>query len=82
MKLLQRSMALFLSCSLVPVGAADGFAYPAAASVSQPPPLAARESSEQLQQLVAVPRRFDCADPGGLNLSGPSCRSREVDAAK
>jgi len=53
MKLLQQSMALFLSCSLVLVGAADGFAYPAAASISQPPPQAAQQSTEQLQQLVA-----------------------------
>jgi uncharacterized membrane protein YgcG len=53
MKLLQQSMALFLSCSLVLVGARDGFAYQTDASISQPPPQAAQQSSEQLQQLVA-----------------------------
>ncbi len=53
MKLLQRSMALFLSWSLVLVGVRDGFAYQADASIAQPPPQAAQQSSEQLQQLVA-----------------------------
>src|SRR6266851_1556281 len=59
MKLLQRSMAVFLSWSLVLVGVRDGFAYQADASVAQQPsqaaqpPQAAQQSSEQLQQLVA-----------------------------
>ena len=53
MKLLQQSMALFLSWSLVLVGGRDGFAYQADASISQPPPQAAQQSSEQLQELVA-----------------------------
>jgi len=53
LKLLQRGMALFLSWSLVLVGVQDGFAYQAYASISQPPPQAAQESTEQLQQLVA-----------------------------
>jgi hypothetical protein len=53
MKLLQQSMALFLSWSLVLVGAGDGTAYQTDGSISQPPPQAAQQSSEQLQQLVA-----------------------------
>ena len=35
------------------MGVQDGFAYQADASASQPPPQAAQQSSEQLQQLVA-----------------------------
>src|SRR6202030_3904825 len=35
------------------VGLRDGFAYQTDASISQPPPQAAQQSSEQLQQLVA-----------------------------
>src|ERR1700686_2030762 len=53
MKLLQQSMALFLSWSLVLVGVRDGFAYQADPSISQQPPQAAQQSSEQLQELVA-----------------------------
>src|SRR5271156_6377599 len=53
MKLLQQAMALFLSWSLVLVAGRDGFAYQADASISQSPPQAAQQSSEQLQQLVA-----------------------------
>src|SRR6202790_5012175 len=53
MKLLQQSIALFLSWSLVVVGGQNGFAYQADASVAQPPPQAAQQSSEQLQELVA-----------------------------
>ena len=53
MKLLQQSMALFLSWSLVLVGIRDGFAYQTDAAIAQPPPQAAQQSSEQLQQLVA-----------------------------
>jgi hypothetical protein len=53
MKLLQQSMALFLSWSLVLVGVRDGFAYQTDAAIAQPPPQAAQQSSEQLQQLVA-----------------------------
>ena len=53
LKLLQQSMALFLSWALVLVGVQEGFAYQTDASVSQPPPQAAQESTEQLQQLVA-----------------------------
>ena len=53
MKVLQRSMALFLSWSLILVGVQDGFAYQADPSVSQPAPQAAQQSSEQLQELVA-----------------------------
>src|SRR5580704_3771813 len=53
MKLLQQSMALFLSWSLVLVGGRDGLAYQAAPSSSQPPPQAAQQSPEQLQRLVA-----------------------------
>ena len=53
MKLLQKSMALFLSWSLVLVGVQDGFAYQTDASISQPPAQAAQQSSEQLRELVA-----------------------------
>ena len=53
MKLLQKSMALFLSWSLVLVGVQNGFAYQTNASISQPAPQAAQQSSEQLQELVA-----------------------------
>src|ERR1700676_2320036 len=53
MKLLQQSIALFLSWSLVVVGGQNGFAYQADASVAQPAPQAAQQSSEQLQELVA-----------------------------
>src|ERR1700726_3908929 len=53
MKLLQQSMALFLSWSLILVGVRDGFAYQADPSVSQQPPQATQQSSEQLQELVA-----------------------------
>jgi Protein of unknown function (DUF3300) len=52
MKLSQQCMALFLSWSLVLLGARDGFAFQADTSTSQPPQ-AALQSSEQLQQLVA-----------------------------
>ena len=53
MKLLHQGLALFLSWSLVLVGVRDGFAYQTDASVAQPPPQAAQQSPEQLQQLVA-----------------------------
>src|ERR1700730_13107808 len=53
MKMLQQGVALFLSWSLVLVGGRDGFALQANASISQPPPQAAQQSAEQLQQLVA-----------------------------
>lgn len=53
MKLLRQSMALFLSWSLVLVGAQNGFACQANASISQAAPQAAQQSSQQLQELVA-----------------------------
>jgi uncharacterized membrane protein YgcG len=53
MKLLQTSMALFLSWSLVLVGGRDGFAYQAGQPVSPPPLQAEQQSPEQLQELVA-----------------------------
>jgi len=53
MKLFQQAMALFLCWSLVLVGVRNGFAYQADTSFSQPPPQAAQQSSEQLEQLVA-----------------------------
>src|SRR6202163_1308397 len=53
MKLLQQAVALFLCWSLVLEGVRDGYAYQADASISQPPPQAAQQSAEQLQQLVA-----------------------------
>src|SRR5712691_2592478 len=53
MRLLQQSMALFLSWCLLLMGARGGFAYQTDTSISQPPPQAAQQSSEQLQQIVA-----------------------------
>ena len=53
MKLFQQGMALLLSWCLLFVGVRDGFAYQTDASISQPPPQAAQQSSDQLQQLVA-----------------------------
>src|SRR3984893_15837728 len=53
MKLFQQSMALFLSWCLLLVGVRDGFAYQIDASNSQPPPQAALQSTDQLQELVA-----------------------------
>src|SRR5712675_862743 len=53
MRLLQPNMALFLSGCLLFMGAGGGFAYQTAPSVSQPPPQAAQQSPDQLQQLVA-----------------------------
>ena len=53
MRVFQQSTALLLSWSLVFVGARNGFAYQTDPSISQSPPQAAQQSSEQLQQLVA-----------------------------
>src|SRR5258705_10370099 len=53
MKLLQQGLALFLSVSLLLIGVRGGYAYQTDFSNSQPPPQAAQQSSEQLQQLVA-----------------------------
>ena len=53
MKLFQQGMALLLSWCLLFAGVRDGFAYQTDASISQPPPQAAQQSSDQLQQLVA-----------------------------
>jgi hypothetical protein len=53
MKLLQQTMALFLSWSLVLGGVRDGFAFQTDASVSQPAPQSLQQNSAQLQQLVA-----------------------------
>jgi hypothetical protein len=50
---LQQGVALFLSWCLLLVGAGDGFGFQAEPSISQPPPQAAQQSSEQLQQLIA-----------------------------
>jgi hypothetical protein len=52
MKVLQQSMALLLSWSLLLAGVRDGFGYQTEQSASQPPQ-AAKQSPEQLQQLVA-----------------------------
>lgn len=52
MKVLQQCMALLLSWSLLLAGARDGFGYQLDQSASQPPQ-AAKQSPEQLQQLVA-----------------------------
>jgi len=53
MKLLQQGLALFLSGSLLLMGVPAGYAYQTDLSNSQPPPQAAQQSPDQLQQLVA-----------------------------
>jgi hypothetical protein len=53
MKVLQQSMALFLSWSLVLVGVREGFAYQTDSSIAQSTPQATQQSSGQLQELVA-----------------------------
>ena len=53
MKVLQQGMAVFLSWCLVIVSARDGFSYQSDASVGQPVPQAAEQSTAQLDQLVA-----------------------------
>jgi hypothetical protein len=53
MRFFQQGMALSLSLCLFLAGVRDGFAYQTDASISQPPPQAAQQSPEQLQQLVA-----------------------------
>src|ERR1700736_4364603 len=53
MRFFQQSMALLLSGSLLLLGVRDGFAYQTDLSIAQPPPQAAQQSSEQLQQVVA-----------------------------
>src|SRR6266851_617088 len=53
MRVFQQRMALFLSWCLFLVGAREGFAFQTDTSISQPPPQAAQQSPEQLQQLVA-----------------------------
>jgi hypothetical protein len=53
MRFFQQSTALCLSLCLLLAGVRDGFAYQTDASISQPPPQAAQQSAEQLQQLVA-----------------------------
>jgi hypothetical protein len=52
MKVIQQIIALFLSWSMILAGVRDAFAYQTDPSASQPPQ-AARQSPEQLQQLVA-----------------------------
>src|SRR6266478_2886940 len=53
MRLLQKGMVLFLSWSLLLMGALDGFAFQAGAPGSQSAPQAMQQSTDQLQQLVA-----------------------------
>src|ERR1700719_4172855 len=53
MRWFQQGMAIFLSWCLILVGMQDGFAYQTDVSLSQPPPQAAEQSPDQLQQLVA-----------------------------
>jgi hypothetical protein len=53
MNLLRRGIALLLSVSLVLVSAPEGFAYKKDQSAVPPPPQAAQQTPEQLQQLVA-----------------------------
>ena len=53
MRLLQKGMVLFLSWSLLLMGALDGFAFQADAPGSQSAPQAMQQSTDQLQQLVA-----------------------------
>ena len=51
--LIQQGLALILSWCLFFAGVRDVFAYPAGTSPQQPPPQAAQQSTEQLQQIVA-----------------------------
>src|SRR5580700_936578 len=53
MKVFQKGMALLLAWCLVLVSVADGVAYQADPVTPQAPPQAAKQSPEQLQQLVA-----------------------------
>src|SRR3989442_9234544 len=53
MRFFQQGMALFLSWCLVLISVGDGVAFQTDPSISQQPPQAAQQSSEQLQQLVA-----------------------------
>jgi hypothetical protein len=53
MRFFQQSVALSVCWFLLLAGAQDGFAYQTGASSSQPPPQAAQQSPEQLQELVA-----------------------------
>jgi hypothetical protein len=53
MRSFQQVMAIFLSWCLLLVGVGEGFASQSDTSTSQPPPQAAQQSPEQLQQLVA-----------------------------
>src|SRR5690242_6897517 len=53
MRFFQQGVALSISWCLLFAGSRDRFAYQTDASLSQPPAQAVKESSEQLQQLVA-----------------------------
>jgi hypothetical protein len=53
MKVLQQSVAVFLSWCLVIVSARDGFSYQSDPSIGQPVPQAAVQSTAQLDQLAA-----------------------------
>ncbi|MGA8440459.1 MAG: DUF3300 domain-containing protein [Candidatus Sulfotelmatobacter sp.] len=53
MKFIKQSLSLFLSFCLVLATAPGGFATPADQSAAQPPVRAAKQTPEQLQQLVA-----------------------------
>jgi uncharacterized membrane protein YgcG len=81
MKLLQQSMALFLSWSLLVVGVGDGFAYQADPSISQQPPQAAQQSSEQLQELVAPIALYPDALIAQI-LAAATCPDQVVEAEK
>src|SRR5260370_38151775 len=54
MRVLQQGMALFLSWCLLFAGVRDGFAHQTDPYFSQSPPQAAQQSSDQLQELVAL----------------------------
>jgi hypothetical protein len=53
MRFIQQGLALLLSGCLLFIGVREGLAYQTDASNSQPPPQAAHQSPEQLQQLAA-----------------------------
>ncbi len=53
MKIIKRSLSLFLSCCLALATAPDGFAAQTDQAAAQPPVQAAQQTPEQLQQLVA-----------------------------
>src|SRR6202521_5151828 len=81
MRLFQQGMALILSWCLLLVAVRDGFAYQIDASNSQPPPQAAQQTPDQLQQLVAPIALYPDALVAQI-LSGATFPDQIVEAQK